>query len=103
MSRNTSIGLNKQSFSTEPAIEAIYLKAAYAAPGKENILTPSFTEVRQQTSATPLFPRRSFQQHQDHAVDHRCQCPKGDDRPGYGEHLRRHTGDESLGLEIQRW
>ena len=43
-------------------------------------------------------PRRSFQQHQDHAVDHRCQCPKGDDRPGYGEHLRRHTGDESLWL-----
>ena len=48
-------------------------------------------------------PRRSFQQHQDHAVDHRCQCPEGDDRPGHGEHLRRHTGDESLGLEIQRW
>ena len=43
-------------------------------------------------------PRRSFQQHQDHAVDHRCQCPEGDDRPGHGEHLRRHTGDESLWL-----
>lgn len=43
-------------------------------------------------------PRRSFQQHQDHAVDRRCQCPEGDDRPGHGEHLRRHTGDESLWL-----
>lgn len=43
-------------------------------------------------------PRRSFQQHQDHAVDHRCQCPEGNDRPGHGEHLRRHTGDESLWL-----
>ena len=37
-------------------------------------------------------PRRSFQQHQDHAVDHRCQCPEDD------EHLRRHAGDDALWL-----
>ena len=43
-------------------------------------------------------PRRSFQQHQDHAVDHRCQCPEGNDRPGHGEHLDRRAGDDALWL-----
>jgi len=43
-------------------------------------------------------PRRSFQQHQDHAVDHRCQCPEGDDRPGHSEHLDRRAGDDALWL-----
>lgn len=82
------------------------------AAGSVAVVTPpvfrkgeSDAQIRQNIPTSKEFgsdmqfsPRRSFQQHQDHAVDHRCQCPEGDDRPGHGEHLRRHTGDESLWL-----
>lgn len=101
MPYNTSTGSALRNFNARPQ-----------AAGSVAVVTPPFsgkvnpTHRSAKTSPTSkefgsdmqFSPRRSFQQHQDHAVDHRCQCPEGDDRPGHGEHLRRHTGDESLWL-----
>ena len=43
-------------------------------------------------------PRRSFQQHQDHAVYDARERTEDDDRTRDDEHLRRHAGDEALWL-----
>ena len=100
MPRNTSTGSALQKFNARP--QAAGAVAVVTSRFQERRIrrtdSPRHPTPKESGSDTRFPPRRSFQQHQDHAVDHRCQRPKGDDRPGYGEHLRRHTGDESLWL-----
>lgn len=99
MSRNTPTGSAKFQCKTAGCMvgrschPSVFRKGESDAQIRQDIPTS-----KEFGSDMQFSPRRSFQQHQDHAVDHRCQCPEGDDRPGYGEHLRRHTGDESLWL-----
>ena len=99
MSRNTPTGSAKFQCKTAGCMvgrschPSVFRKGESDAQIRQDIPTS-----KEFGSDMQFSPRRSFQQHQDHAVDRRCQCPEGDDRPGHGEHLRRHTGDESLCL-----
>ena len=62
------------------------------------LISPAAALPPQGSFNIPAAASNSLQQHQNHAVDHRCKRPEHNHRPRHGEHLGRHAGDESLWL-----